>query len=73
MSREIKNGLLNLQEYLIVGKTSPSGQQKSQKKCEANIRKNRSPFKLQLGSLNTLTGDELRSALIYQLRIIQND
>ena len=67
MTREIKNDLLNLQEYLIVGK-QVIHQQKSQKKYEANIRKNRSPFKLRLGSLNTLTGDELRSALIYQLR-----
>ena len=52
MTREIKNDLLNLQEYLIVGK-QVIHQQKSQKKYEANIRKNRSPFKLRLGSLNT--------------------
>ena len=74
MSSDIKNDLLNLQKYLIVGETSSSStkvakemRNKYQKKkigrlssCDWEI-------------LNTLTEDELSSALIYQLGIIQKD
>ena len=74
MSSDIKNDLLNLQKYLIVGK-QVHHQQKSQKKCETNIRKKKIG---RLSScdweiLKTLTEDELSSALIYQLGIIQKD
>ena len=47
-------------------------QQKSQKKCETNIRKKIGRLSTcDWEILNTLTEDELSSALIYQLDIIQ--
>ena len=50
MSSDIKNDLLNLQKYLIVGETSSSST-KVAKEMRTNIRKkNRSPIKLRLGN-----------------------
>ena len=66
MSSDIKNDLLNLQKYLLVGETKfiiKNAKQISEKKirrlssCDWEI-------------LKTLTEDELSSALIYQLGII---
>ena len=49
MSSEIKNNLLNFQKYLIVGETSPSSA-KVVEEMRNKYQKNRSTFKLRLGS-----------------------
>ena len=72
MSSDIKNALLNLQKYLLVGETSSSST-----KVAKDMRNKYQKKKIgRLSScdweiLNTLTEDELSSALIYQVGIIQ--
>ena len=74
MSSDIKNALLNLQKYLLGGETSSSST-----KVAKDMRNKYQKKKIgRLSScdweiLNTLTEDELSSALIYQLEIIQKD
>ena len=73
MSSDIKNDLVNLQKYLIVGETIPSSRKVTQEM--------RNKYKKKIGRFsscdweisNTLIEDELSSALIYQLGIIQKD
>ena len=74
MSCDIKNALLNLQKYLLVGVTSSSST-----KVAKDMRSKYQKKKIgRLSScdweiLNTLTEDELSSAVIYELGIIQKD
>ena len=75
MSSNIKNNLLNLQKYLLVGETSPSSTKFSKEMRNKYQKKIGRLSSYDWEILNTLhlTEDELSSALIYQLRIIQKD
>ena len=73
MSSDIKNDLLNLQKYLLVGETSPSSAKVSKEMRNKYQKKIGRLSSCDWEILNTLTEDELSSALIYQLRIIQKD
>ena len=81
MSSDIKNDLLNLQKYLLVEETSSSSTIQSINHQVAKEMRNKYHKKKKIGGLstcdwailNTLTEDELSSALIYQLGIIQKD
>ena len=55
MSSDIKNNLLNLQKYLLVGDTSPSSTKFSKEMRNKYQKKNRSPFKLWLRNLEHIT------------------
>ena len=75
MSSDIKNALLNLQKYLLVGETSSSST-KVAKDMRNKYQKKKKKGRLSSCDweiLNTLTEDELSSGLIYQLGIIQKD
>ena len=54
MSSEIKNDLLNVQKYLIVGEASPSSTKVAKEMRNKYQKKNRSPFKLRLGSFELI-------------------
>ena len=75
MSSDIKNDLLNLQKYLLVGERSSSST-KVAKEMRNKYHKKKKIGRLSTCDweiLSTLTEDELSSALIYQLGIIQKD
>ena len=73
MSSDIKNDLLNLQKYLLVGETSPSSTKVSKEMANKYQKTTGHLSSCDCEIWNTLTEDELSSALIYQLRIIQKD
>ena len=73
MSSDIKNDLLNLQKYLLVGETSPSSTKVSKEMANKYRKTTGHLSSCDWEIWNTLTEDELSSALIYQLRIIQKD
>ena len=73
MSSIIKKDLLNLQKYLLVGETSPSSTKVSKQMPNKYQKTIGHLSSCDWEILNTLTEDELSSALIYQLRIIQKD
>ena len=73
MSSDIKNDLLNLQKYLLVGETSSSSTKVAKEIRNKYQAKNGRLSSCDWEILNTLTEDELSSALIYQLGIIQKD
>ena len=73
MSSIIKKDLLNLQKYLLVGETSPSSTKASKQMPNKYQKTIGHLSSCDWEILNTLTEDELSSALIYQLRIIQKD
>ena len=73
MSSDIKNNLLNLQKYLLVGETSSSSTKVAKEMRNKYQKKNGHLSSCDWEILNTLTEDELSSALIYQLGIIQKD
>ena len=50
MSSDIKNDLLNLQKYLLVGETSSSSTKVAKEMRNKYQKKNRSPIKLRLGN-----------------------
>ena len=68
MSSDIKNDLLNLQKYLIVGETSSSSTKVAKEMRNKYLKKKIGRLSsCSWEILNTLTEDELSSALIYQL------
>ena len=73
MSSDVKNDLLNLQKYLLVGETSSSSTKVAKEMQNKYQKKNGRLSSCDWEILNTLTEDELSSALIYQLGIIQKD
>ena len=73
MSSDIKDDLLNLQKYLLVGETSSSSTKVAKEMRNKYQKKKGRLSSCDWESLNTLTEDELSSALIYQLGIIQKD
>ena len=73
MSSDIKNDLLNLQKYLIVGETSSSSTKVAKEMRNKYQKKIGRLSSCDWEILNTFTEDELSSALIYQLGIIQKD
>ena len=73
MSSIIKKDLLNLQKYLLVGETSPSSTKASKQMPNKYQKTIGHLSSCDWEILNTLTEDELSSALIYQLGIIQKD
>ena len=73
MSSDIKNDLLNLQKYLLVGETSSSSTKVAKEMRNKYQKKIGRLSSCDWEILNTLTEDELSSALIYQLGIIQKD
>ena len=73
MSSVIKKDLLNLQKYLLVGETSLSSTKVSKQMPNKYQKTIGHLSSCDWEILNTLTEDELSSALIYQLRIIQKD
>ena len=73
MSSDIKNDLLNLQKCLIVEETSPSSTKVAKEMRNKYQKKIGHLSSCDWEILNTLTEDELSSALIYQLGIIQKD
>ena len=50
VSSDIKNDLLNLQKYLLVGETSPSSTKSLKRNAKQISENNRSPIKLRLGN-----------------------
>ena len=54
MSSDIKNDLLNLQKYLLVGETSSSSIKVAKEMRNKYQKKNRSPIKLQLGNFENI-------------------
>ena len=54
MSSDIKNDLLNLQKYLIVGETSSSSTKVAKEMRNKYQKKNRSPIKLRLGNFEQI-------------------
>ena len=73
MSSDIKNALLNLQKYLLGGETSSSSTKVAKDMGNKYQKKIGHLSSCDWEILNTLTEDELSSALIYQLEIIQKD
>ena len=54
MSSDIKNALLNLQKYLLVGETSSSSTKVAKEMRNKYQKKNRSPIKLRLGNFENI-------------------
>ena len=54
MSSDIKNDLLNLQKYLLVGETSSSSTKVAKEMRNKYQKKNRSPIKLRLGNFENI-------------------
>ena len=54
MSSDIKNNLLNLQKYLLVGETSSSLTKVAKEMRNKYQKKNRSPIKLRLGNFENI-------------------
>ena len=70
MSSDIKNDLLNLPKYLLVGETSSSSTKVAKEMRNKYQKKIGRLSSCDWEILKTLTEDELSSALIYQLGII---
>ena len=70
MSSDIKNDLLNLQKYLLVGETSSSSTKVAKEMRNKYQKKIARLSSCDWEILKTLTEDELSSALIYQLGIM---
>ena len=70
MSSDIKNDLLNLQKYLLVGEISSSSTKVAKEMRNKYQKKIGRLSSCDWEILKTLTEDELSSALIYQLGII---